>query len=141
MKEARALGRMLSTLYSDAFVTIEVDTLAGVVTYRRTREPYPSMDVLVRSFDAVVLALATPGLRGMRILIDVRAAPGRNDREFEAVLRTYRSQLFLPFSKRAILVQTVFGLMQTTRLEREEGHAAAPCFYDESTALAYLRAG
>jgi hypothetical protein len=77
-------------------------------------------------------------VRGYSVLLDSRAAPGRNDPGFEQVVARYRETLFEPFERRALLVRSQAGLMHIQRLSREHIGPVAT-FADEQDALDYLR--
>jgi hypothetical protein len=55
------------------------------------------------------------------LLNDQRLAPGRNDPEFEQALVRLRNRLYPLFRKRAVLVQSMVGKLQLTRLSKADG--------------------
>jgi hypothetical protein len=127
---------MLAILYEDAWAVVSLDATRGLVRYTRTAVPYASLVEVERSFDGVrgIGARLTPGLK---LLVDVRLAPPRNDPAFESRSMTALQGLTRRFAKVATLVRTAVGKLQTARLAKERG-GDAHAFDDEGAALAYL---
>ena len=71
------------------------------------------------------------------MLVDLRAAPGRNDPDFENAMAKQRLELLRGFAAIAILVQTAAGQLQISRIGREDGVDVA-VFTDEFTAITWL---
>jgi hypothetical protein len=72
------------------------------------------------------------------LLLDSRAAPGRNDPDFEAVFATYRERFLKGWQHVAVLVQSMPGKLQILRHQREG--LAAEVFTDQAQALTSLLA-
>jgi hypothetical protein len=103
----------------------------------RSAQRSESVDEITTAFDQAILVLDTLDRRRFRLLIDLRAAPGRNDAEFERAMAPWRSQLMRAFAAVALLVQTPVGELQVGRITREDG-ADAKVFNDEAKALTWL---
>lgn len=71
------------------------------------------------------------------ILIDVRAAPGRNEPEFEKRFEPYRTGLQRGFRRVAILVKSTAGKLQVQRYSREDKIPNAG-FDDYAAAIRWL---
>lgn len=127
----------MNQLVGNAFVSVSVDHLRGVARVTRSGQRSESVEEIASGFDQAIGALDTLERPRMRLLIDLRAAPGRNDAEFERAMATRRSQLMRDFAAVAILVQTPVGELQVGRITREDG-ANAKVFSDEAKALAWL---
>lgn len=127
----------MNQLVGNAFVSVSVDHLGGVVRVTRSGQRAESVDEITAAFDRAIRALDTLDRRRLRLLIDLRAAPGRNDAEFERAMATRRSQLMRAFAAVALLVQTPVGELQVARITREDG-ADAKVFSDEAKALTWL---
>jgi len=127
---------MATILYEDAWAAVSLDPATGLVRYTRTALPYGDLADMERSFAGVesVAARVTPA---MKLLVDLRLAPPRNDRAFEGrslgVLQAFARR----FGGMATLVRTAVGKLQTARLAKERG-AEANVFDDEAAALAFL---
>lgn len=123
-------------LHEDPWVTITLTPAQGLVRYQRSAVPYPSMADLEGSFAKVreVVERIPPGLR---LLIDVRQAPPRNDAAFEAKVNGVLDAFTARFVRHATLVKSAVGKLQTARLAQERG-AVPHVFADEAEALAYL---
>ncbi|HEY1690940.1 MAG TPA: hypothetical protein VGG39_02190 [Polyangiaceae bacterium] len=123
-------------LYEDQWVTMTFTAAQGLVRYRRSAVPYGSMADLEGSYAKVqeVVERMAPGLK---LLIDVRQAPPRNDAAFEAKVNGVLDAFTARFARHATLVRTAVGKLQTARLAHERG-AVPHAFGDEAEALAYL---
>jgi hypothetical protein len=127
---------MTTVLYQDAYVTITIDPGAGLVRYERSDVPYAAATDIERSYAAVGAAV-TRLLPGMKLLIDVRRAPPRNDAMYEAKVNEVFESFARRFVRHATLVRTAAGKLQTKRLAQARG-TEARVFDDEAAALAYL---
>jgi hypothetical protein len=79
-----------------------------------------------------------PVVAGLKLLIDVRLAPPRNDAAFEVHINRLIGDVWSRFGKIATLVRTAVGRLQSVRLAHERGVAQPHVFEDEQEALAYL---
>jgi hypothetical protein len=73
----------------------------------------------------------------MGLLVDLRAATGRNDPEFETAHGAERAKLMHAFRRVAMLVRSQVGKLQVTRLAESDG-GEYKVFYDRVAALAWL---
>jgi hypothetical protein len=126
---------MTTVLYADEWVTFTVDTKRGLVRYERSERPYGPDDI-ERSYAGVAEAVSRVP-PGMKLLLDVRKAPPRNDAAFETRANGALDQLIKRFAKHATLVRTAVGKLQSVRLAGERG-AVPHVFEHEGEALAYL---
>ena len=127
----------MSQLGGNEFVSVHIDHVRGLARVTRSAQRAASVEDIVRAFDDAVRLLDTLDRSRLRVLIDLRAAPGRNDPEFERAMTTRRSELVRGFLAAAILVQTPVGELQIARLTRADG-SDARVFSDELKALAWL---
>ena len=127
----------MRTLHADPFVTATLDEHAGIVRYTRSHESYPSIDALRDCNQKLRSAFAALPSGTLSLLLDVRNAPPRNDTAFEAEVLDALRTLAEQFPKRATLVRTAVGKLQTQRLARER-QDGVHVFSDEAQALAYL---
>lgn len=133
---------MQRVLFSDAHVIVTLDATSSLVRFKRTSQPYASLEV-VRSVHAEVRrALRAEVKEPIKLLIDIRAAPARNDPAFEAeVVKTFQG-LDVQFAAQVVLVQSAVGKLQAQRLARiTQLHGGGEVvFADEAEALAFLAA-
>jgi hypothetical protein len=126
-------------LFADAHVTVVLDEARGLVRYTRSAQPYGSLDAMSVAHEKMAATMrpffATGGLK---LLIDVRAAPPRNDEAFEASVTRLMATFVARFSSHAFLVKSAVGRLQTQRLARSRGEDHPPIFDDESAALRHL---
>jgi len=124
-------------LLGNAFVSVSIDRVSGVARVTRSVQRAESVEEITAAFDRAIEVLDTLDRERLRLLIDLRAAPGRNDAEFERAMAPRRHQLMRAFAAVAILVQTPVGNLQVGRITREDG-ANALVFNDEAKALSWL---
>jgi hypothetical protein len=125
-------------LFTDAHVTLALDEARGFVRYTRTSEPYASVGDMSASHGKMAGALPPFFPTGLKLLIDVRAAPPRNDEAFESVVTSLLETFVKRFSAHAFMVKSAVGRLQTQRLARSRGDAHPSVFDDEEEALRYL---
>ena len=132
---------MTRVLYADAHVTLVLDDAAGLVRYVRSSERFGSIDDVRAVHQKIADAALLIPRHGLKLLLDVREAPARNDEAFEQEI-TRALQAFMPrFAGPAVLVKSAVGRLQTLRLARERGDSPPPIFGDEEEALQYLGVG
>ncbi len=130
---------MMRTLYEDAYFVITLDPTKRLLRATRSSLPFPTVEIADDVMTRLTTTLRMDDVKGYAILVDSRLAPGRNDTSFESMMASKRSQLFTPFSKRAILLRTMAGVLQNQRLQREaHDHIEMMTFLEEDKALAYL---
>ena len=105
------------------------------------RKPVPttSAETAREGFVAMALALAALPIKPRTLVIDSRAAPGRNDEDFEGGVVPLARRFSESFDRTAILVATPVGRLQAERLRRELGWDAV-VFGDEAQAVAWSQA-
>jgi hypothetical protein len=118
---------------------MEEDSVQGVVWLRRSALPFASIGDITAANAAVVRKIE-PRHRSAGVVVDMRAAPSRNDPGFEAAMRGLRSNVEKGFARTAVLLATQVGKLQVNRIAREEG-AASFATTDEQAALRFARDG
>ncbi|MGK3997667.1 hypothetical protein [Sorangium sp. So ce1024] len=127
---------MREVLRNAHFVVI-VDHTARVVRVTRTAEPFDSIEQIEQKCQEIVGALALVDRSAMSLLLDIRAAPGRNDPRFESATLRLRTAAVRGFTRVAVLVGTSAGALQVRRHVREDG-IERMISDDEGELLAYL---
>jgi hypothetical protein len=130
---------MAETLYGDEWITVTFDAGSGLVRYTRSDVPYPDVQAVARSLDAMRAAVrrVVPAANA-KLLIDTRRAPPRNDPAFEAQVQRTTVEFSTRFGRVATLISTAVGKLQVARLAQERGADKPHVFDDELAALAYL---
>jgi hypothetical protein len=124
-------------LYRDAYVLMLLDEERQLVRFIRSAQPFPDLEAPRRTYEVVIRLAERLARPGLSLLTDLRAAPGRNDPAFEALMQPLRSRLQAPFARRATLVATAVGAMQIRRLTKEDGMERMVSS-DEAELLSYL---
>jgi hypothetical protein len=128
---------MKGKLLLSAHWLMEEDVAQRVVLLRRMALPFSSLDELSNANQEVV-RLIRPEHRAWGIVVDMRQAPARNDPSFESAMRGLRDAVELRFARTAVLLGTAVGLLQVTRLTREDG-ATSLATQSEAEALRFAR--
>lgn len=126
----------MELLRTPYWVVTHEDSL-HLVRATRTPKPYDEFVDVERSMEEFLAVGRKFPRRSVKLLLDVREGPMRNDDAFESVMSRYRPKLFADFTALAILVKTAVGKLQVARITREEG-LERPIFTDETAALAFL---
>jgi hypothetical protein len=108
-----------------------------LVRATRTTKAYETVEEIERSMEELLDVGRKYPKKNLKLLLDVREGPLRNDDAFEQVMARHRPKIFADFVALAILVKTAVGKLQVTRITREEG-TGRPIFTDETAALAFL---
>ncbi|HMY59112.1 MAG TPA: hypothetical protein PKI49_03970 [Pseudomonadota bacterium] len=128
-------------LYVDEFAIVSYSPSEGVFRFARTTAPYPSIEAAQASYDALLTVLSAPhaATKSPRLLVDMRAAPARNDPPFEEMQKRYRGQFLKQFVRVATLLTSRAGLLQVQRYGREDGRRDIRGFLNEEEAVQFLR--
>jgi hypothetical protein len=109
-----------------------------ILIVRRTDQPYESAEEVYESFQGLEGALLEYDRKHFSLLVDLRAAPQRNDPEYEHAAAQEPIELARDFVRVAVLVRTAAGKLQVGRHIRNSGAKMLP-FNDEVEALEYLQ--
>ncbi|MCB9592110.1 MAG: hypothetical protein H6719_05200 [Sandaracinaceae bacterium] len=107
----------------------------GALSLLRTSTPWDSLGELGAAHEPLLAALDAQ--RAARLLIDLRAAPSRNDPEFEERFERYRARLTAGGAQTGLLLRTRVGALQVQRLARNDG-VDLRVFHEEDTARTWL---
>jgi hypothetical protein len=124
-------------IFRDDYFTALADERLGIVRTIRSDKPFASMRELEVSFAGLIKALDDLGRARYALLADIRAAPGRNDPQFEEALQRVRLRWISGFRKVGVLVQSAVGLLQVKRYARQDG-VKRLVTNDEDELLEYL---
>jgi hypothetical protein len=133
-------GRTMSsrTLFADDYAATTLEAENGLLRYVRTATPHPTIERMRAHFAEVRRVVNAVELDDLVLLLDVRAAPPRNDEAFEAEVGKIIAALLGRFQAHAFLVKTAVGNLQVRRLSATGGSSANHVFTDEASALAFL---
>lgn len=105
---------------------------------RRTAKPFESAAAVREEIVRLEALMRPHATSDDALLIDLRAARGRNDGEMEAELAGLRRLFHRHFGFVGNLVNTAVGKLHLERLARQDG-LDEQVFRDEARALAWLR--
>ena len=128
---------MSSPLFENEHVLVRALAGEPIVTVVRkpTRVELADLD---RAWGAAERALAKVDRRHSCLLVDVSAAIGRNDENFERAFAPFRQRLCAGWLEMALVVSTLPGKLQVQRYAREDD-ARVGAFDNREAALTALR--
>jgi len=127
----------VSMVFRNDHFTVLVDERMRIVRTTRRYKPFTSLEEVERAFKELAAALDRLGRERYALLADIRAAPGRNDPQFEAALQRLRPTWISGFRKVGVLVRSSVGLLQIQRYARQDG-IPRRVSNDEDELLKYL---
>ena len=125
-------------VWQDAYLQLEIDEAAHVVRQTRSSAEFTSIDALQGSINALIVAMRQVRRSDYALIQDMRAARGRNDPAFEAVMTNERPRMSQGFRRVAVLASTHIGRLQIQRYLDQDG-AGGRAFLDEGEALRWLQ--
>lgn len=128
-------------LLTTLFIRLWQEDDTGVFWLCRTEERIETLDQAAQVWGAVAAALRGIDRSRHGLLIDFRAARGRNDAAFENTVAPFRTETTRGFRRVAVLTKSTAGALQVQRLAKEDGVGSLRCFDAESPALAWLQTG
>lgn len=131
------LWLLLMVLLSSPYVRSEYDAPHRLVRYTRTALGFSEMIALEAAYGDLIRSTLHLHLADLGLLVDVRAAPPRNDPAFEEVMAHYRIRMMRGFARVAILVQSAVGKLQVRRHSHDDGIVSLVT-QEEKEALTYL---
>jgi hypothetical protein len=136
--EVESAAIVIRVVFEDRYVAVTLDQAHELVRYVRSREPYPSLESMRASNAATDKAAAWIPRAGLKLLLDLRDAPPRNDDGFEKEASRALNGFLPTFNTYAVLVKTAVGRLQAQRMARTEGGERFSVFTSEADALAHL---
>ena len=131
---------MPRVLLKNEYAEVTLDESTRIVHFRRSTTALASKEAVERFFVELEAASPKKDRAQMRLLIDVREAPSRNDPAFENAFIRFRPRIFGGFERRAVLVKSQVGKLQVNRLVRAAG-LEERTFFDEAEARSWLLTG
>lgn len=126
-------------LLETPLIVVECDDEARVVTMVRTRAQLPLELAGLRAFySELVHAFDTIDRSLYALIVDGRAAVGRNDEAFESAQAEYAERLFGGYRKVLALVSTTVGRMQIAGYSASRDRETAEVFSEIDEAFAYV---
>lgn len=126
-------------VWKNPYLELEIDPLQRLVRQTRTAVSFPDLGTLIETLRAVSEQMSRVTRADHVLVQDMRAARGRNDEQFEAVMARERPKLSLGFRRVAILVATQVGKLQVQRYLDSVDSLPARVFLDEKEALHWLQ--
>lgn len=116
---------------------MEADPDDRIVWLHRLPVPFASISEIMCANDAVIRKLDA-AYASWGVVVDLRRAPPRNDPAFENAMRGLRAAVAASFARTALLLATQAGVLQVSRITREDGSASFATTV-EAAALEFAR--
>jgi len=107
-------------IYEDAHVRAEERSDDRAVVITRSAEPLETPGALVRAYGGALDAVGERH-RGFGLILDVRAAPGLNEPDFEASMEPLLARASACFACIVVVVSSAVGVLQVERVARAGG--------------------
>lgn len=104
----------------EPWLTIE-EHPGRVVRVVRENVRFDSLDEVERGYGALVDVLERLPRARLSLLVDLRAAPSRNDPGFEKTIAPLRKRMWAGFRKRGVLLRSAAGKLQVQRHAAQDG--------------------
>ena len=129
-------------LFRTSLAVVWRELHSPIVVLKRSAVPAFSEPELLEFLDRFEALLPISLRRDLVFLMDMRAAPLRNDADYEDRMNRVAVRLVGGFRRVAVLMQTSVGLLQASRLRRERRGTTAEMhpFTSEAEARAFLLA-
>jgi hypothetical protein len=121
------------------YYEVVVDAARRLVCVYRSSVPFASAEAVEQACGPVQELLDAMGRSAMRLFIDSREAPSRNDPEYERWFEHHRKRMVSGLGRAAILLRSAVGKLHAERMLRRDGTSeSVRVFTDEEAAMAYL---
>ncbi len=121
-------------------VLVQADETRGVITMVRTASDLPREPVALRAFyRELVEALDMVDRASFTLVVDGRAAIGRNDEVFESVQAEFTESLFGGFRQVLAVLGTTAGKLQVNRYDHKADRERTLTFGTPEQAYQYIR--
>ncbi len=134
------LGSSVVILFDNPYITVRHDEARDTVWVERSSETAGDVAVAAEVLEGIEKALLRIVASKSTLVFDARRAQGRNDETFEKTVMPKWFELSRRFRRRATLVRTPVGVLQSQRLNRE-AHMDVVTFTDEAELKAWLDRG
>jgi len=124
-------------LVSNEYCRVVFDPRTQIARFTRTSAPIQSLEQAARHFGEAIAALDALGRARIRLIIDSREAPMKNDPQYETAMAEHRRQVARGIPRIAVIVKTAVGRLHAQRLGKEDHLRQAVVGTDEE-ALEYL---
>ena len=108
-------------VFQNTHFTVLVEERRGLVRTLRNDKPFASIEEVEVVFTGLIDALDRLDRARYALLADIRAAPGRNDPQFEAAIQRLVPRWIGGFRKVGVLVKSAVGMLQIQRYARQDG--------------------
>ena len=128
----------MATIHRSEYLSVRHYRASAYVRVTRNAAPFKSVVAVAGAINACFPALK--GIVGAHygILFDWRLSPISTDPNLHKVLVERIDLLAGPFARKAILLGTAVGVMQTSRVSRTLGNHEMVVFDDEAAAVDYV---
>ena len=128
----------MSVLYEDEYLSLRHHPELRYVLLLRSEQQFGSVHRVASSMRACAKALRDIKVARLGLLLDWRLAPLSTDAVMLKHVVQQIDTFAKDFARRALLMATPVGVMQSERIARTIDHAKPTLFDDEAAALAFV---
>jgi hypothetical protein len=126
-------------LVRNPYCVVTYDSTTRIVRFIRSSVPMASLEEAARNFGQAVSVINALGRSRIRLILDLRQAPSKNEPQYEQAMAEHRRQVAKDIQRVAVLVRTAAGRLQVQRLVKSD-HIQQLVVSDEAEAIAHLTA-
>jgi hypothetical protein len=124
-------------IVSNPYCRVLYDRSTGIARFVRTDVSIRSLEEAIRFFGEAVRAIDILGRNRIKLLIDIRDAPARNDPQYETAMAEFRRDVARGVRRIAVVAKTAAGRLHAQRLGKAD-HLDQIVVATEDEALEHL---
>jgi hypothetical protein len=124
-------------IVSNPYCRVLYDRTTSIARFVRTDAPIRSLEEADRFFGEASRAIDILGRNRIKLLIDIREAPARNDPQFETAMADHRREIARGVRRIAVVARTAAGRLHAKRLGKAD-HLDQIVVASEDEAMAHL---
>jgi hypothetical protein len=124
-------------IVSNPYCRVLYDRSTGIARFVRTDVPIRSLEEADLFFGEAVRAIDILGRNRIKLLIDIRDAPARNDPQYEGAMAEHRRDVARGIRRIAVVAKTAAGRLHAQRLGKAD-HLDQVVVANEDEAMEHL---
>ena len=136
-REATTSSSLTREVVRNPYCVVTYDSKTQIVRFVRSSVPMTSLEEAARHFGQAVSVINALGRNRIKLILDLREAPMKNDPQYETAMAEHRRQVAKDIRRVAVIVRTAAGRLHVQRLQKSD-HIEQLIVADEAEALAHL---
>jgi hypothetical protein len=131
----------VAQLFRNAHLTVENHVALGYIRVARSSAPFTHIEQATAELHACERSLSLLDVSKLGLLLDWRLAPLSTDARLHQAMVTASDAFARRFARRALLIDTPLGKLQSGRVNRTLSSVNPEIFNDEAAAIAFVSDG